>query len=114
MKASGSASTLGPREFEQQADGYLYRAEQEFRESQLASAGSKTRQAHFILLAHRDFDRARALYEPITGYSKVSQDLDRLDRDESAEQELQAAREKAEQQARTVRFRRARTTRRWR
>lgn len=103
----------GPREFEQQADAYLYRAEQEFRQWQQAAHAPKAEQAHALLLAQRDFDRARGLYEPITGFSKVSQNLDQLYRDENREQELQAAREKAAQQSK-ARFRHVRYQRRWR
>lgn len=93
----------GPREFEQQADAYLYRAEQEFHQWQQAD------QPHYLLLAQRDFDRARSLYEPITGFSKVSQNLDQLYRDENRERDLQSAREKKK-----VRFRHTRYQRRWR
>lgn len=103
----------GPREFEQQADAYLYRAEQEFLQWQKSVRAPKAAQAHYLRLAQRDFDRARALYEPITGFSKVSQNLDQLYRDESEEQRLQASRAKAEQLAK-VRYRRTRNYRRWR
>jgi len=102
----------GPREFEQQADGYLNRAEQEFLQWQKAVHAPKAEQAHYLRLAQRDFERARSLYEPINGFSKVSQNLDQLYRDEREEQRLQAARLKAEQLAK-VRYRRTRYYRRW-
>ena len=100
----------GPREFAQQADGYLYRAEQELRLWQNATA--KTAQAHYLALADRDFGRARDLYEPITGFSNVSDNLDQLYRDEEHEREIQAARDKAKQRA-AAKYRYARQ-RRWR
>ena len=101
----------GPREFEQQADGYLYRAEQEFLQWRKAARAPKAEQAHYLRLAQRDFERARGLYEPITGFSKVSENLDQLYRDEREGQRLQASRVRAEQMAR-VRYRRARYYRR--
>ena len=71
---------LGPRENEQQADAYLYRAEQEFSAWRHAStAGAKQRLSS---LMQRDLARARELYEPIAGYSKVNDSLERLDRDD--------------------------------
>jgi serine/threonine protein kinase len=103
----------GPREIEQQADGYLYRAEQEFQQWQAAVKAPKTEQAHDRRLADRDFERARGLYEPINGFSNVGQNLDQLYQNEREEQRILAARLKAEQLAK-VRYRRARYYRRWR
>lgn len=79
----------GPREFEQQADGYLYRAEQELRQAQDA-ATSKADQAHHLLLAQRDLQRARNLYEPISGFSNVAVNLQQLYHDESQQEAIQA------------------------
>lgn len=97
---------LGPRETEQEADGYLQRGEQEFQLWQRARTAAARR--HYVALMQRDFDRARALYEPIEGYSKVSDSLERLDRDESKYEEVSAARERARQAAihRRARYRR--------
>lgn len=67
----------GPREAEEQADGYLLRAESELR-------------SHTLRLASGDLDRARALYEPIIGFSHVDDDLKRLDQDETVAAKLNA------------------------
>jgi len=75
---------LGPRENEQIADGYFWRAEQELREF---THGFNTR---LLQAAARDFDRAQQRYEPIAGYSKVSDSLARLDRDEDIEAQWEA------------------------
>jgi hypothetical protein len=102
----------GPREYEQLADGYLYRAEQEFEQWRNSSRAPRSVQAHYVMLEQRDFDRARSLYEPITGFSNVSHNLDQLDRDENQQREIQAARERAAQlrqsRARAARYRRVR------
>src|SRR5581483_1293560 len=47
----------GPREFEQQADGYYFRARQEFEQWRAAPHAPKAQQQHFLLLAQRDLDR---------------------------------------------------------
>ena len=79
----------GPREFEQQADAYLYRADQEL------SAGRKAGADRALVLAERDFERARKLYEPIVGFSNVDRNLDRLYQDQEAEQNLAKENEQA-------------------
>ena len=77
---------LGPREREQQADAYRYRAERELRQMQdTRLSENKQRLANS---AARDFDRARNLYEPIAEFSNVSQSLDQL---EHSERSLQAS-----------------------
>ena len=79
----------GPREIEMQADAFLYRAEQEFRTAlkQPPSPGGKRRR--LLFLARRDFNRARQLYEPISGYSNVARTLESLEGDEVAEQDVE-------------------------
>jgi hypothetical protein len=67
---------------------------------------------HDLLLAQRDFERARGLYEPISGFSKVSQRLEQLDRDEEQQQAVEAAREKAQRAAAS--HKRTGYVRRWR
>ncbi|MGA2600934.1 MAG: serine/threonine-protein kinase [Bryobacteraceae bacterium] len=99
---------LGPREIEQEADGYLYRAEQELKTWEAESRPKP----HDLLLAQRDFERARGLYEPISGFSKVSQRLEQLDRDEEQQQAVEAAREKAQRAAAS--HKRTGYVRRWR
>jgi hypothetical protein len=83
----------GPREFEQQADGYLVRAESELRQAQKATL-ARADAAKYLALARGDLDRARNLYEPIDGYSNVSSNLKRLDRDRDRWQVLLARNEK--------------------
>jgi predicted Ser/Thr protein kinase len=83
----------GPREFEEQADGYLLRAEQELQQAQKAGA-PRPDAAKYLSLAQGDLERARNLYEPIAGFSNVSANLNRLYRDRAKEQLLQAKSEK--------------------
>jgi eukaryotic-like serine/threonine-protein kinase len=83
----------GPREFEQQADGYLFRAEQELQQSQKANE-PLPEVAKNLSLAQGDLERARNLYEPIAGFSGVSSNLDRLYHDRGKLRLLQAANEK--------------------
>ena len=84
---------LGPREFEQQGDGYLLRAESELRQAQKATQ-KRADAAKYLALARGDMDRARNLYEPIDGYSNVGSNLKRLDRDRDRLQVLLARNEK--------------------
>jgi len=89
---------LGPREKEQQADAYLSRAELEVKEWRKARTDDdRTRSAGIL---ERDFDRARRLYEPIAGYSKVNESLRRLEKDEKEFRDAAAARERALEEAR--------------
>ncbi len=105
---------LGPREFEQQADGYLYRAEQALRAWQRAVAPAE--RARYLAIAQRDFERARKLYEPIDGFSNVSRSLEQLYRDEALEQQVQAQRVQAQHNQAKLRAARAKRPRygRWR
>jgi serine/threonine protein kinase len=96
----------GPREMEQQADGYLFRAEQELK----AANAVRTERLHYLSLAQRDLERARHLYEPIDGFSRVSLNLQQLYRDERKHQQLQAAAAKANARPKT-RYARYRTWR---
>ncbi len=82
---------LGPREIEQQADGYLARAENELRQAERISKTSPADEARYLALARGDFARASSLYEPIDGFSNVSVHLMSLNLDRSREEELQAA-----------------------
>lgn len=76
---------LGPREMEQQADGYRIRAGKEL------AAARKSLQEPSLRLARRDLDRARHLYEPIAGFSRVSESLEELDQAGQAIQKLEDA-----------------------
>jgi serine/threonine protein kinase len=67
---------LGPREMEQQGDGYLYRAESELAR---ASAGGATQdRERWLQAARSDTEHARQLYEPLSGFSNVDADLERV------------------------------------
>jgi len=79
---------LGPREMEQQADGYRFRAISELNEARKAKATSRAVTERYLRYAERDFDRARQLYEPIRGFSNVSVALRQVDDDDRAREEL--------------------------
>jgi tetratricopeptide (TPR) repeat protein len=81
---------LGPREMEQQADGYRFRAQDELAEAKKLHGVSREGEAHALQLAERDLDRARQLYEPIAGYSNVTVALQELDQEDRARQLLDA------------------------
>ncbi len=84
----------GPREFEQQADGYLFRSEQALRQAQKAKPSSEEAKK-YAARAQGDLQRAVNLYEPIEGFSNVGANLDRLYSDRAQLQLLQARNEKA-------------------
>ncbi len=77
----------GPREAEEEADGYRFRAGAELNQAR-KEASSKTEEERYLRLAQRDFDRARQLYEPIEGFSNVSVALRQVDDDDRARQEM--------------------------
>ena len=79
---------FGPREIEEQGDGYLIRAEGELRQALKAASTSKTEEEKNLRLSRADMDRARNLYEPISGFSNVSVSLNRLDQDEARAAQL--------------------------
>jgi hypothetical protein len=79
---------LGPREMEQEADGYRFRASQEIADARKAHAVSRDQETRLLQLSQRDFERARRLYEPILGFSKVDVALQQLDDDDRARQQL--------------------------
>jgi serine/threonine protein kinase len=78
----------GPREMEQEADGYRFRANAELSEARRYREKSRTMEERYLRLAQRDYDRARQLYEPILGFSNVSVALRQVDDDDSARQQL--------------------------
>ena len=67
---------LGPREMEEEADGYLSRTVWDLLRAQHAVPESA--RTKWLLLAKADSERARELYEPLAGFSNVSLSLDRL------------------------------------
>jgi eukaryotic-like serine/threonine-protein kinase len=91
---------LGPREMEQQADGYLARAQFELLQAERARKASRPEEARYLSQAHRDFERANALYEPIDGFSKVGPNLQHLYKGRSRQEQLQADYELAKQRRR--------------
>jgi hypothetical protein len=91
---------LGPREMEQQADGYLARAQSELLQAERVSRTSPAQEARYLSMAHRDLERASTLYEPIDGFSNVNSNLQRLYIDRSKEEQLQAGYELAARQRR--------------
>ena len=78
----------GPREMEQQADGYRFRASSELLAARVFRGKSRETEQRYLRLAQRDYDRARQLYEPILGYSNVSLALREVDDDDHARQQL--------------------------
>ena len=78
----------GPREMEEEADGYRFRASAELAEAKRVREKSKTLAQRELRLAQRDFDRARQLYEPIAGFSGVSVALREVDDDDRAREEM--------------------------
>jgi hypothetical protein len=81
----------GPREREEEADGYRFRATMELTQARQAHGKSSAAEERYLRLAHRDFELARELYEPIQGFSNVSLALRQVDDDDRARQELNDA-----------------------
>ena len=79
---------LGPREMEEEADGYRFRATQELGEARKYGRSSREIEQRYLRLAQRDFDRARQLYEPIAGFSNVSVALRQVDEDDRTRQQM--------------------------
>jgi serine/threonine protein kinase len=79
---------LGPREMEQQADGYRFRANVELGQAQMYRDKSRADAERCLRLAQRDFERARQLYEPIVGFSNASVALRQVDDDDRARKQL--------------------------
>ncbi len=77
---------LGPREMEEEADGYRFRATAELDQARKSGAENRAAEERYLRLAQRDFDRARQLYEPIEGFSNVSGALRQVDDDDRARQ----------------------------
>jgi tetratricopeptide (TPR) repeat protein len=78
----------GPREIEEEADGYRFRAGSELEAARKYRESSRALEERYLQLAQRDFERARQLYEPILGFSNVSVALRQVDDDDRARQEL--------------------------
>jgi eukaryotic-like serine/threonine-protein kinase len=80
---------LGPRELEQEADGYLFRAESALARARRTQSSAKQERAKWLQLARDDMERARNLYEPIVGFSNVSTNLAQLQEDGVEQVKLQ-------------------------
>jgi hypothetical protein len=78
----------GPREAEEEADGYRFRATTELEQARRDGPKNSAAEKRHLRLAERDFDRARQLYEPIEGFSNVSLALRQVDDDDRARQGL--------------------------
>jgi hypothetical protein len=90
-QASQLGYTLGPREREQEADGYLKRAEVELNFARRASPEAKEDAGRWLRLARGDMDRAQNLYEPISGFSHVEVSLEQVYRDQDDQARLEQA-----------------------
>jgi hypothetical protein len=82
---------LGPREIEQKADGYRFRAAAELSEARKHRGTSRASEQRYLRMAQRDFERARELYEPLAGYSNVTVALRQVDDDDRAREQLNEA-----------------------
>ncbi len=88
IEAQRRGFLAGPRESKQEADGYVFRAEYELRQAQRGTTTSEVER--YLRQASNDLDRARALYEPIAGFSNVNDALDHLYQDRGSADELRA------------------------
>lgn len=77
----------GPREMEEEADGYVYRAESQLHQARTVHDDALRR----LRLAADDLSRARNLYEPIYDFSNVALNLKRVEDDQSSVDKLKAA-----------------------
>jgi hypothetical protein len=69
----------GPRESVDLGDAFVYRAEQFMRTAGRLDTG--TQRDKLNDMAHRDLDRARDIFEPLSGFANVDQALERIDKD---------------------------------
>ena len=99
----------GPRETEEEADGYRFRATAELNQARKSGRKNRAAEARYLRLAQRDFDRARQLYEPIEGFSNVSVALRQVDEDDRARQDMADALQKKRKPARRPRYATRRT-----
>jgi serine/threonine protein kinase len=107
----------GPRELEQQADGYRFRAEYELRQASREAPRANSA-ADWLRRTRDDLERARNLYEPMAGFSNVDAGLAELYRDRDSEALLRAqlaeTARKAAAAKRPVRRRQTRSSAVWR
>jgi eukaryotic-like serine/threonine-protein kinase len=98
---------LGPREQEQEADGFLYRAESELAHARRTPAPGNAERNRWLQAARGDLEHARSLYEQLTGFSNVDSDLEHVYAASDEETKLQA------ENVRLVTTRKRRTTKRY-
>jgi len=94
----------GPREAEEEADGYRFRATAELNQARSSGPKSRAAEERYLRLAQRDFERARQLYEPIEGFSNVSVALRQVDDDDRARQDMADALNKKPKPAKRPRY----------
>jgi eukaryotic-like serine/threonine-protein kinase len=80
---------LGARETEQEADGYLFRAESELARAKRTPPSNNRNRSKWLQMARDDIERASNLYEPIAGFSHVSTNLEQLRQDRDEQTKLQ-------------------------
>lgn len=98
----------GPRETEEEADGYRFRAIAELTQAEHSGRSNHSAEQQYLRLAQRDFERARELYEPIEGFSNVSVALKQVDDDDRARQNLADSLNQKPKPARRSRYSRRR------
>ncbi len=83
---------LGPRELEEEADAYLFRAGRNLqRASSQAGDASAAQLANWRRLARSDLERARNLYEPIAGFGTVDAALEKVGAELNQDASLETA-----------------------
>ena len=80
---------LGPREQEQEADGYFSRAQLELARASRAPGPGNAERSRWLQAARNDIERARSLYEQLTGFINVDSELEQLYAASSEETKLQ-------------------------
>ena len=90
LEAERRGYRSGPREAEEQADAWVYRAEHELQRSWQTGKLDENVRRRLRMLAARDFERARGLYEPVSDYAGVNASLERIDHDLDAEKDWEA------------------------
>lgn len=81
---------IGPREEEQEADGYLYRAESELARARRTPAPGNAERNRWLQAARGDIERARSLYEQLTGFANTDAELEQVFAASDEETKLQA------------------------
>jgi serine/threonine protein kinase len=82
---------FGPRETQEEADGYMYRAEAEMAKAKKFPTSDTANRTKWLNMAQADIDRARDLYEPIAGFANVSAALEQLEQDQQQQVKLETA-----------------------